>query len=79
MNLTNVGEKHGQEYESVCSPYENDAQVHAEVEDLEDLGLGEGEDHDAAELGQGDAGQHLEKKRGSCVSVLMKLKCHNAC
>ncbi len=39
------------------SPDEHDAQIHAEVEDFEDLRLGEGQDDDAAELGQGDAGQ----------------------
>lgn len=42
----------------------HDAQVHAEVEDLEDLGLGERQHHDAAELGQGDPGEDLEGKMG---------------
>ena len=34
---------------------EDDAQVHPEVEDLEDLRLGEGQHDDPAELGQRDA------------------------
>jgi len=35
-------------------------QVHAEVEDLEDLGLGQRQDEDAPELGQRDATEHLQ-------------------
>ena len=61
LSLTYVAEKNGQDDESVCGADQHDAQVHTEVENLEDLGLGEGQDHDAAELGQRDAGQHLEK------------------
>ena len=39
---------------------EDDAQVHPEVEDLEDLRLGERQHHDPAELGQRDAGEDLK-------------------
>ena len=39
---------------------EDDAQVHPEVEDLEDLRLGERQHHDPPELGQRDARQHLQ-------------------
>ena len=39
---------------------EDDAQVHPEVEDLEDLRLGERQHHDPAELGQRDAGENLK-------------------
>lgn len=38
---------------------QHDRQVHAEVEHLEDLRLGQGQDQDAAKLGQCDAAEHL--------------------
>ena len=40
---------------------EDDAQVHPEVEDLEDLRLGERQHHDPAKLGQRDARENLKK------------------
>ena len=42
-----------------CAEHD-DAEVHAEVEDAEQLRLGEGEHRDAAELRQRDAAQHLQ-------------------
>lgn len=41
-----------------CSQ-QNDREVHAEVEHLEDLRLGQAQDQDAAKLGQCDAAEHL--------------------
>ncbi len=38
----------------------DDPQVHPEVEDLEQLGLGECEDNNSTELGQSDATQYLK-------------------
>lgn len=38
---------------------EHDAQVHAEVKHLEELGLGESQHDDSSQLGQCDAAQHL--------------------
>ena len=55
LTLTDVAENDGQEDESVGGADEDDAQVHPEVEDLEDLRLGEGQHDDPAELGQRDA------------------------
>lgn len=40
-------------------PKHHNGQVHPEVEDLEELRLGEGQDDDTAQFGQGDAAQHL--------------------
>lgn len=39
---------------------QHDGQVHAEVEDLEDLRLGQRQDEDAPELGQRDSTEHLQ-------------------
>ena len=58
--LTCVAEQDGQEDESVRCAEHDDAEVHAEVEDAEQLRLGEGEHRDAAELRQRDAAQHLQ-------------------
>lgn len=38
-------------------PNQYDSEVHAEVEDLEDLRVGERQHHDAGKLGQRDAGE----------------------
>ncbi len=58
-SLTDIAKKDREEDEPVSGSDQDDAQVHAEVEDLEDLRLGEGQHHDPSELGQGDAGEHL--------------------
>lgn len=42
-------------------PQEHNSQVHAEIEDLEYLGLGEGQDKDATKLGQSDSAEYLQK------------------
>ena len=60
-SLTDIAEDDGEEDESVGGADEDDAQVHPEVEDLEDLRLGERQHHDPAELGQRDARQNLQK------------------
>ena len=57
--LTYVAEQHGQEDESVRGPQQHHGQVHAEVEDLEDLRLGQRQDEDASELSQRDPAEHL--------------------
>ena len=54
LSLTDVAENDGQEDESVGGADEDDAKVHPEVEDLEDLRLGEGQHDDPTELGQRD-------------------------
>lgn len=54
----NHAEKDGQKDETVQRAKENDAQVHAEVEDSEDFRLGKGE-HENATIGEGDARQDL--------------------
>ena len=59
-SLTDIAEDDGEEDESVRGADEDDAQVHPEVEDLEDLRLGERQHHDPTELGQRDARQHLQ-------------------
>jgi len=56
---TDVGEEHRQEDEAVQCAEQHDAQVHTEVEHLEELRVREYEDEDAAELCQSDATQHL--------------------
>ncbi len=62
-SLTDIAKKDREEDEPVSGADQDDAQVHAEVEDLEDLRLGEGQHHDPSELGQGDAGEHLSRKK----------------
>ncbi len=57
--LTYVAKQDREEDETVGGADENNAQVHPEVEDLEDLRLGEGQDDDAAELRQRDPGKNL--------------------
>ena len=59
-SLTDIAEDDGEEDESVRGADEDDSQVHPEVEDLEDLRLGERQHHDPAELGQRDARQNLQ-------------------
>lgn len=44
-------------------PEQHDAQVHSEVEDLEDLGVGECHHYDTSELGEGDAREYLVSSR----------------
>lgn len=44
-------------------PVHNYGQVHPEVEDLEQLGLGKGQDDDSSQLCQRDATQHLDENR----------------
>lgn len=43
----------------MSSAEQHDTQVHAEVEDAEDLRLAEGEDHNPDELGQRNAAEDL--------------------
>ena len=59
-SLTDIAEDDWEEDEPVRGADEDDAQVHPEVEDLEDLRLGERQHHDTTELGQRDARQHLQ-------------------
>ena len=59
-SLTDIAEDDGEEDEPVRGADEDDAQVHPEVEDLEDLRLGERQHHDPPELGQRDPRQHLQ-------------------
>ena len=44
---TDVAEKNGEEDETVRSANHNNGQIHAEVEDLEELGMRSGENCDA--------------------------------
>ena len=60
MCVTCVAEQDGEEDEAMGGSQQHHGQVHAEVEDLEDLGLGQGQDQDAPKLGQGDPTEHLE-------------------
>lgn len=43
----------------MSSANQNDSQVHAEVEDLENLRFSKGQNDDASEFGKRDARQHL--------------------
>lgn len=49
-----------------CSQ-QNDRQVHAEVEHLEDLRLGQAQDQDPAKLGQCDAAEHRAAHVSQCI------------
>ena len=60
MVLTYIAEQHRQEDESMRGPQQHYGQVHAEVEDLEDLRLGQGQNEDATKLGQCDPAENLE-------------------
>lgn len=41
-------------------PQQHDTKIHAEVEDLEDLGFGESQDYDPAKFRQSDSTEHLQ-------------------
>lgn len=58
--LTADGEEDRQEHEAVEGPEEYHAEVHAEVEDTEDLRPRESQHEDPPELGQGDARENLQ-------------------
>ena len=57
---TDKGEEHWQEDESVSGTDQHDAQVHAEVKDLENLRFGKCQDDNASKLGQCDTRQDLK-------------------
>ena len=56
---TTVDEEDGQEDEAVQGTKQDDAHVHAEIEDLEELWVRERQHDDATELCQRDSTQHL--------------------
>ncbi len=59
--LTNIAEENWQKDESMrCTKY-NHTEVHAEVEHLEELRLGEGQYNDTNQLGQCDTTEYLKK------------------
>lgn len=62
--LTQEAQKDGQQDEPVSGTEQHNAQVHAEVEYLEDLRLGKGQHDDAGKLGERDAGQDTAARRG---------------
>lgn len=53
--LTDIGEKNRQENEPVSGSEQDNAQVHAEVEDLENLTLREAQHENTAEFGERNA------------------------
>jgi len=57
---TDVGEEHRQEDEAMQCAEQHDAQVHTEIENLEQLRVREYKDEDATKLCQGDTTQHLD-------------------
>lgn len=59
--LTDVAEQHRQEDEAVRGSQQHNGQVHPEVEDLEDLGLGKGQHNDTPELRQRDPTENLRR------------------
>lgn len=68
---TCVAEQHREEDESVRGPQQHHGQVHAEVEDLEDLGLGQSQDQDASKLSQSDPTEHLREEEPWFSSILV--------
>lgn len=70
-HLRQVVQEYGQEDEPMGGTNQDYAQEHPEVEDEEDLRLGEGEHHDAGELGERDAAKdvaaHLYQRRGDLL------------
>ena len=61
--LTYITEQHWKEDQTMSRSEPHDSQVHPEVEDLEQLRLGEGENDDASQLRQGDSTQNLQGER----------------
>ena len=65
--LTHNRQHHRQQQEAVGAPKHHHAEVHPEVEHLEDGRLRERQHHDPHELGECDAGEHLrEHELGEC-------------
>lgn len=62
--LTHVAEEDGEEDEAVRQAGEGDDEVEAEEEDLDELCLGEGQHHDARQVGHGHPGHHLRPPQG---------------
>ena len=75
--LTNITEEYRQEDEAMTSTKYNDAQIHAEVEDLEKLRLGEAEHDDSTQFGEGDATQHLKTGIGLLNESELSYLVHN--
>lgn len=61
--LTDIAQEDWQEDETVRGAEQDDAQVHPEIENLEDLRFRETQHDDPAKLGQCDAREHLNIKR----------------
>lgn len=58
--FTDKGEQDGQEDKAVSGANQHNSQVHPEIEDLENLRLGKGQNDDASEFGQSNARQDLQ-------------------
>ena len=59
--LTKVAEEDREEYKSMGGTKHHYSQVHAEVEDLEELRLGEVQHDNTKQLGQRDTAQNLKQ------------------
>ena len=75
--LTYVAEQHWQEDESVRGAQQHEGQVHAEVEDLEDLRLGHRQDEDASVLSQRDPTEHLRPRHIHTQNTRSDLKMYS--
>lgn len=54
----------------MCGPQQHDGQIHPEVEDLEDLRLGKGQDEDSSKLCQRDPTENLRQDGKQCWGII---------